>query len=121
MFLHLLHLYVLMVYHHFIAFKVLWVISFPLFKSQALNGDFILQGGTSGRVHTRSEILQTRSQLALANESESEWEENETRRHNCGWKALGVIHQIPIIKETERETRLNVLALHSVYIRLSVN
>lgn len=72
-----LYLYALAVYLHFIAFKVLWVISFPLYKSQALNADVDLQGGTSGRVHTRSEILQTCSQLALANESVPQWEENE--------------------------------------------
>lgn len=76
MLLPLLHLYVLTIRLHFTAFNVLWVISFPLYKSQALNADVVLQGGTSGRVHTRSEILQTRSQLAMANKSESQWEEN---------------------------------------------
>lgn len=45
------------------------------YKSQALNADVVLQGGMSGRVHTRYEILQARSQLALANESQREWEE----------------------------------------------
>lgn len=49
-------------YLHFIAFKVLWVISLPLYKSQALNADVVLQGGISGRLHTRSEIQQTPSQ-----------------------------------------------------------
>lgn len=77
MFLPLLHLYVLTVYLHFIAFKVLWIISFPFFKSQSLNADVVLQGGSSEGVHTHSEILQTRSQLALDNESRPEWEKNE--------------------------------------------
>lgn len=99
------HLYMLMLYLHLIAFKVLWVINFPLFKRQALNADVVLQGGTSGRVHTCTEILQTRFQLALANEREPEWDENKERRHNCGWKALGVIHQIPLIKEVWHSAR----------------
>lgn len=105
MFSPLLYLYVLMVYLHFIAFKVLWVISLSSYKSQALNADVVLQGGMSGRLHTRSEILQTRSQLVLANESEAEWEENEERRHNHGWKALGVIHQVPIMEEVWQNER----------------